>query len=103
MSSIQDKKKWGRRLSQICDRAGSAAAINDPAQCIGLAPAEAAQLRSLAFEAGGFRTIRQNVRNWEKFEEWSAGKGLSIYPPTIVIVAVMPHTSAIKGAGQQFS
>ena len=51
VSSIQDaknteKKKWGRRLSQICDRAGSAAGINDPAQCIGLAPAEAARLAS---------------------------------------------------------
>jgi len=102
VSSIQDsehseKKKWGRRLAQICDRAGSAAGINDPAQCIGLAPAEAAQLRSLAFEAGGFRTIRQNVRNWEKFEEWSAGKGLRVYPPTIV--AVMSYASHLSDQG----
>ena len=102
VSSIQDaenseKKKWGMRLSQICDRAGSAAGINDPAQCIGLAPAEAAQLRSLAFEAGGFRTIRQNVRNWEKFEEWAVGKGLRVYPPTIV--AVMSYASHLREQG----
>ena len=104
VSSIQDsenseKKKWGRRLSQICDRAGSAAGINDPARCIGLAPAEAAQLRALAFEAGGFRTIRQNVRNWEKFEEWSAGKGLRVYPPTIVAVMSYASHLSVQGCG----
>ena len=70
VASIQEaeggeKKKWGLRLQQICQRAGSAAAINDPAKCAGLQPAEAARLKALAFEAGGFRTIRQNVRNWE--------------------------------------
>eukprot|EP00435_Cladocopium_sp_Y103_P002024 s1300_g1.t1 len=92
-----EKKKWGRRLSQISDRAGKAAGINDPAQCVGLAPAEAAQLRSLAFEAGGFRTIRQNVRNWEKFEEWAAGKGLRVYPPTIV--AVMSYSQHLRDQG----
>ena len=102
VSSIQDaenaeKKKWGRRLSQICDRAGGAAGINDPAQCIGLAPVEAARLKALAFEAGGFRTIRQNVRNWEKFEEWSAGRGLRVYPPTIV--AVMSYSQHLRDQG----
>lgn len=81
VASIQEaesgeKKKWGMRLQQICQRAGTAAAINDPAKCAGLQPAEAARLKALAFEAGGFRTIRQNVRNWEKFEEWAVAHNL---------------------------
>ena len=81
-----ERKKWGLRLQKICERAGAASGLNDAKRCAGLLPAEAARLKSLAFEAGGFRTIRQNVRYWEKFEEWSIGHGLRVYPPTIVAV-----------------
>ena len=81
-----ERKKWGLRLQKICERAGAASGLNDAKRCTGLLPAEAARLKSLAFEAGGFRTIRQNVRYWEKFEEWSIGHGLRVYPPTIVAV-----------------
>ena len=92
-----EKKKWGLRLQQICQRAGTAAGINDPAKCIGLQPAEAARLKALAFEAGGFRTIRQNVRNWEKFEEWAVAHNLRVYPPTIV--AVMRYAVHLSDQG----
>ena len=102
VASIQEaesgeKKKWGMRLQQICQRAGTAAAINDPAKCAGLQPAEAARLKALAFEAGGFRTIRQNVRNWEKFEEWAVAHNLRVYPPTIV--AVMRYAVHLSDQG----
>ena len=102
VASIQEaesgeKKKWGMRLQQICQRAGTAAAINDPAKCAGLQPAEAARLKALAFEAGGFRTIRQNVRNWEMFEEWAVAHNLRVYPPTIV--AVMRYAVHLSDQG----
>lgn len=92
-----EKKKWALRLKQICERAGSAASINDPASCAGLQPDEAARLKALAFEAGGFRTIRQNVRHWEKFEEWAVSQGLRVYPPTIV--AIMRYAVHVSDQG----
>ena len=100
--SIQDsenleRKRWGLRLKQICERAGASAGVNDPSRCIGLAPAEADRLKQLAFEAGGFRTIRQNVRHWEKFDEWATSHGLRVYPPTIV--AVMRYALHLKDQG----
>ncbi|CAL1134601.1 unnamed protein product [Cladocopium goreaui] len=92
-----ERKKWGLRLQNICERAGAASGLNDAKRCAGLLPAEAARLKSLAFEAGGFRTIRQNVRYWEKFEEWSIGHGLRVYPPTIV--AVMSYALHLRDQG----
>ena len=92
-----ERKKWGLRLQNICERAGAASGLNDAKRCAGLLPAEAARLKSLAFEAGGFRTIRQNVRYWEKFEEWSIGHGLRVYPPTIV--AVMRYALHLRDQG----
>ena len=77
-----ERRKWGSRLQQIAARAGKAAEINNPARCQGLTPDEARRLKTMAFEAGGFRTIRQNVRYWERFEEWATGKGVSVYPPS---------------------
>ena len=100
--SIQDsenleRKRWGLRLKQICERAGASAGVNDPSRCIGLAPVEADRLKQLAFEAGGFRTIKQNVRHWEKFDEWATSHGLRVYPPTIV--AVMRYALHLKDQG----
>ena len=92
-----ERKKWGLRLQKICERAGAASGLNDAKRCTGLLPAEAARLKSLAFEAGGFRTIRQNVRYWEKFEEWSIGHNLRVYPPTIV--AVMRYALHLRDQG----
>ena len=89
VSSLQaaeaaERRKWGQRLQAIADRAGSAAGINDPARSAGLTPDEVQKLRTMAFESGGFRTIRQNVRYWERFEEWAAARGARIYPPTLL-------------------
>ena len=83
VSSLQaaeaaERKKWGQRLQAIADRAGSAAGINDPARSAGLSHDEVTKLRTMAFEAEGFRTIRQNVRYWERFEEWAIARGAMI-------------------------
>ena len=102
VSSLQDlesseRKKWGYRLQQISDRAGLKAGINDPARCVGLTPEEARRLKIIAFEAGGFRTIRQNVRYWENFEEWAVKKGIQVYPPTTL--GVTGYALFLKDSG----
>ena len=76
-----ERKKWGYRLQKIAERAGDAAGINDQSRCVGLTPVEAQRLRTMSFEAGGFR---QNVRYWEKFEEWAVERGMNVYPPTLL-------------------
>ena len=67
-----EKTKWAARLRQIAQKAGDAAKINDTSCMPGVSRAEQEKLKAIVFEAGGHRTIRQNVRAWEKFEEWAA-------------------------------
>ena len=76
-----EKTKWAARLKQIAQKAGDAAKINDTSCMPGVSRAEQEKLKAIVFEAGGHRTIRQNVRAWEKFEEWAAHWFLSVYPP----------------------
>ena len=89
-----ERKKWGYRLQKIAERAGSAAGINDPTRSIGLTPDEAQRLRTMSFEAGGFRTIRQNVRYWE---EWAGQKGVMVYPPTLL--GITAYCLCLKDSG----
>ena len=76
-----EKARWAARLRQIAQKAGDAAKINDTSCMPGVSRAEQEKLKAIVFEAGGHRTIRQNVRAWEKFEEWAAHWFLSVYPP----------------------
>ena len=76
-----EKARWAARLRQIAQKAGDAAKINDTSCMPGVSRAEQGKLKAIVFEAGGHRTIRQNVRAWEKFEEWAARWFLSVYPP----------------------
>ena len=76
-----EKTKWAARLRLIAQKAGDAAKINDTSCMPGVSRAEQEKLKAIVFEAGGHRTIRQNVRAWEKFEEWAAHWFLSVYPP----------------------
>ena len=94
-----ERRRWGLRLQAISARAGSAAGINDPRRCEGLTPAEADRLRRMVFEAGGFRTIRQHVRGWEKFEDWAVGQGQcqSVYPPAAALL--MRYVLHLKDQG----
>ena len=76
-----EKARWAARLRQIAQKAGDAAKINDTSCMPGVSRAEQEKLKAIVIEAGGHRTIRQNVRAWEKFEEWAAHWFLSVYPP----------------------
>ena len=94
-----EKVKWARRLKQIAVKAGDAAKINDTSCMPGVSKAEQDKMKTLVFEAGGFRTIRQNVRAWEKFDEWAAHWQLNIYPPaTSAIVKYCMYLSQ-EGCG----
>lgn len=102
ISSLQsqeesERQKWGIRLQQICARAGNSAKVNDPTKYQGMSAQDAARLKSMVFEGGGHRTIRQHVRAWEKFEEWCVSKQLSPYPPTTM--QVMRYALALKDSG----
>ena len=86
ISSLQkeenmERSRWALRLKQIALKAGEAAKINDTSCMPGVSRAEQDKMKTLVFESGGFRTIRQNVRAWEKFEEWATHWLISVYPP----------------------
>eukprot|EP00438_Fugacium_kawagutii_P016453 Skav207243 [mRNA] locus=scaffold523:477791:485726:- [translate_table: standard] len=93
----QERKKWGLRLQKICDRAGQAAGVNDPKKFEGMGLAEIARIKTMTFEGGGHRTIRQNVRAWEKFEEWCGSHQLTVYPPSMV--AIMRYCLHVRDQG----
>ena len=81
-----EKSKWAVRLQKIATRAGAAAKINGPARD-GLSVQEDEAIKSIVLKSGAFRTMRQNVRAFEKFDQWAAEVGVSIYPPTESAVA----------------
>ena len=81
-----EKSKWAARLQRIATRAGAAAKINGPAR-EGLSVQEDEAIKSIVFRSGAFRTMRQNIRAWEKFDEWATEAGVNIYPPTDAAVA----------------
>ena len=80
-----EKDKWAARLQKIAIRAGAAAKINGPAR-EGLSTKEDETIKAIVLKSGGFRTMRQNVRAWEKFDQWAAEAGVSIYPPKDAVV-----------------
>ena len=71
-----EKAKWAARLRQIAQKAGDAAKINDTSCMPGVSRAEKEKLKAIVFEAGGHRTIRQNVRAWEKKKVRGVGSSL---------------------------
>lgn len=77
-----ERTKWGRRLQLISERAGACAKINDKSRFQGMSPVDQAVMKKMVFEAGGYRTIRIHVRAWEKLEEWSTERFISLYPVT---------------------
>lgn len=81
-----EKSKWSTRLQRIATRAGAAAKINGPAR-EGLSAREDEAIKSIVFKSGAFRTMRQNIRAWEKFDEWANEAEVNIYPPTDAVVA----------------
>ena len=62
-----EARRWGIRLLAIVDRCGNYAAIaGDPKDGSPLSKDEMNALRAIVYESGGFRTIRQCVRHWER-------------------------------------
>ena len=63
-----EKSKWAVRLQKIATKAGAAAKINGPARD-GLSVQEDEAIKSIVLKSGAFRTMRQNVRAFEKFDQ----------------------------------
>ena len=80
-----EKSKWAARLQKIATKAGAAAKINGPARD-GLSAKEDEAIKAIVLKSGAFRTMRQNVRAWEKFDQWATEVGVGIYPPTDAVV-----------------
>ena len=76
----RERFRWASRLQQIACRAGRAAKINGVMLGAEVLEAEQMKIKSLIFQAGAYRTIRQNVLAWEKMEAWATDQGLTIYP-----------------------
>ncbi|CAK9002957.1 Uncharacterized protein SCF082_LOCUS7550 [Durusdinium trenchii] len=78
----KERSKWADRLRIIAGKAGAHAEIN---RCVLGGDASARDeraLRSLVFQTGAFRTIRQNVLVWEKMERWALDHSCTVYPLT---------------------
>ena len=80
-----EKSRWAARLQKIATKAGAAAKINGPARD-GLSAKEDEAIKAIVLKSGAFRTMRQNVRAWEKFDQWATEVGVGIYPPTDAVV-----------------
>ena len=91
-----EKSKWSTRLQRIATRAGAAAKINGPAR-EGLSAREDEAIKSIVFKSGAFRTMRQNIRAWEKFDEWAnPGRGQHLSPDRCSGRQVLPVHGQIE-------
>ena len=78
----KEQIKWAARLQAIAARAGDHARINKPIPGQQIPAQGQAEIRSLVFSSGAFRTIRVNVLVWERMEKWAASVGVSVFPLT---------------------
>ncbi|CAK9020159.1 Extracellular signal-regulated kinase 2 (ERK2) (Defective in aggregation protein C) (MAP kinase 2), partial [Durusdinium trenchii] len=83
----KEKIRWAARLKAIAMRAGDHALISKPLPGQQISAEEQAEIRSMVFSSGAFRTIRVNVLVWEKMEKWASSVGLSVYPLTDAVFA----------------
>ena len=93
-----EKSKWAARLQKIATKAGAAAKINGPARD-GLSAKEDEAIKAIVLKSGAFRTMRQNVRAWEKFDQWATEVGVGIYPPTDAVVVKYALHLETSGCG----
>ena len=82
-----EKIRWAARLKAIAMRAGDHALISKPLPGQQISAEEQAEIRSMVFSSGAFRTIRVNVLVWEKMEKWASSVGISVYPLTEAVFA----------------
>ena len=74
-----EARKWGVRRKASVDRYGSHAAIaGEPKAGPPPSKDEMNTLRAIVFEGGGFRTIQQCVRHWERLETWGRSQNIQV-------------------------
>ena len=56
-------------------------------------------LRSIVYESGGFRTIQQCVRHWERFETWARSQNINAIPLTTEVLVKYILDLADRGCG----
>ena len=56
-------------------------------------------LRSIVYESGGFRTIQQCVRHWERLETWARSQNINAIPLTTEVLVKYILDLADRGCG----
>ena len=97
---IGEARKWGMRLRAIVERCGEHATIaGGPKPGSPLSQEEMNALRSIVYESGGFRTIQQCVRHWERFETWARSQNINAIPLTTEVLVKYILDLADRGCG----
>ncbi|CAE7174642.1 unnamed protein product, partial [Symbiodinium necroappetens] len=93
-------EEWGMRLRAIVERCGEHAAIaGGPKPGSPLSQEEMNALRSIVYESGGFRTIKQCVRHWERLETWARSQNIMAIPLTTEVLVKYLLNLADRGCG----
>ena len=97
---IGEARKWGMRLRAIVERCGEHATIaGGPKPGSPLSQEEMNALRSIVYESGGFRTIQQCVRHWERLETWARSQNINAIPLTTEVLVKYILDLADRGCG----
>ena len=97
---IGEARKWGMRLRAIVERCGEHATIaGGPKPGSPLSQEEMNALRSIVYESGGFRTIQQCVRHWERLETWARSQNINAIPLTTEVLVKYVLDLADRGCG----
>ena len=84
---IGEARKWGMRLRAIVERCGEHATIaGGPKPGSSLSQEEMNAPCSIVYESGGFRTIQQCVRHWERLETWARSQNINAIPLTTEVL-----------------
>ena len=88
------------RLRAIVERCGEHATIaGGPKPGSPLSQEEMNALRSIVYESGGFRTIQQCVRHWERLETWARPQNINAIPLTTEVLVKYVLDLADRGCG----
>ena len=97
---LGEARKWGMRLRAIVERCGEHATIaGGPKPGSPLSQEEMNALRSIVYESGGFRTIQQCVRHWERLETWARSQNINAIPLTTEVLVKYVLDLADRGCG----
>ena len=97
---VGEAREWGMRLRAIVERCGEHATIaGGPKPGSPLSQDEMNALRSIVYESGGFRTIQQCVRHWERLETWARSQNINAIPLTTEVLVKYVLDLADRGCG----